>query len=466
MKYRRLSILQPIGILVDLVCLNLSFIVAYFIRFNQIEGCFSPPYLILFWVFNITWVLTLLVSRPFIEPRITFNFYKLTYNFTLLILLHACLIAMFWISIQAYYFSRGHLLITYAILFISGTMVRGLGVMFLKQIRIYGYNLKKYIIVGYGDLSSTIVEYYNTHPEMGYQFYGYFDERNDSKQEYLKGNFQILKQFIVENEIDYVYCCLPYIDNTHLHQVISFSEQHRSQVKLLIDFTGFLKKGVSIEYHDHLPVINLSTKPYNDLRTALTKRTFDIIFSSLALLLGLPLLLILGIITKFTSKGSAFYKSERIGLWGEKFYMYKFRSMYIDADAIADKLLNGDKHSIGENDPRTTKWGKFMRKTRLDELPQFLNVLLGDMSIVGPRPLPQYDVDMLMDNSPNDFQRILTIKPGITSIGQLKFGYASNVEENVERMSYDLTYIDNYSLRKDLWLILETAKVMVQGKGR
>ena len=88
------------------------------------------------------------------------------------------------------------------------------------------------------------------------------------------------------------------------------------------------------------------------------------------------------------------------------------------------------------------------------------------MSIVGPRPLPQYDVDMLMSSSPNNFQKILTIKPGITSIGQIKFGYASNVEENVERMNYDLDYIDNYSLRTDLWLIFQTAKIMVQGKGR
>jgi putative colanic acid biosynthesis UDP-glucose lipid carrier transferase len=196
------------------------------------------------------------------------------------------------------------------------------------------------------------------------------------------------------------------------------------------------------------------------------KRSFDITFSGIALIIGSPLLIILALITKLTSKGPIFYKSERIGLWGEKFHMFKFRSMHVNADEIADKLLNGDKHSIGEHDPRITNWGRFMRKTRLDELPQFFNVIKGDMSIVGPRPLPQYDVDMLMDNSPDNFQKILSIKPGITSMGQIKFGYASNTEENVERMNFDLLYLNKYSLRTDLWLIFQTAKIMIQGKGK
>jgi len=466
MQYRRLSILQPLGVLIDLLCLNLAFVGAYFLLYHQIEGCFSPPYLVLFWVFNITWVLTLLVTHPFIEPRVTFNFYKLTYNFLLLVALHACLIAIFWVSIQAYYFSRLHLLFTYIILFFCGVSVRALGVLLLKQLRASGYNLRKYIIVGYGELSPSIVKYYRTHPEMGYQFYGYFDEQYNSSENDIKGDFQVLRQFIVENEIDYVYCCLPYINNKKLQEIIHHSEQHRSQVKLLVDFTGFMKRGVSIEYHDHLPIINLSTKPFSDFRTAIVKRSFDIAFSGIALILGFPFLIIFALITKLTSKGPIFYKSERIGLWGEKFYMLKFRSMYIDADEIADRLLNGDKHSIGDKDPRITKWGKIMRKTRLDELPQFLNVFLGDMSIVGPRPLPQYDVDMLMDNNPENFQKILTLKPGITSMGQIKFGYASNKEENVQRMNFDLLYVDKYSLRTDIWLIFQTVKIMIQGKGR
>jgi FlaA1/EpsC-like NDP-sugar epimerase len=237
MQYGRLSILQPLGILIDLFCLNLAFVGAYFIIYHQIEGCFSPPYLVLFWVFNITWALTLLALRPSIEPRMTFNFYKLTYNFLILLILHACLIAIFWVSIQAYYFSRLHLLLTYIILLFCGISIRALGVLILKQLRTIGYNLRKYIIVGYGELSPSIVKFYHKHPEMGYQFFGYFDEKHNTEENEIKGDFQVLRKFIVENEIDYIYCCLPYIDNKKLQEIIDHSEKHRSQVKLLLDFT-------------------------------------------------------------------------------------------------------------------------------------------------------------------------------------------------------------------------------------
>jgi putative colanic acid biosynthesis UDP-glucose lipid carrier transferase len=460
MHYGRLSILQPLGVLIDLFCLNLAFVGAYFIIYHQIEGCFSPPYLVLFWVFNITWGLTLLVSRPFIEPRVTFNFYKLTYNFSLLLVLHACLIAIFWVSIQAYYFSRIHLLFTYIILLFCGISVRALGVLLLKQLRTIGYNLRKYIIVGYGELSPSIVKFYNKHPEMGYQFFGYFDEKYDSDENDIKGDFQVLRKFIVENEIDYIYCCLPYIDNKILQEIIQHSEQHRSQVKLLVDFTGFMKRGVSIEYHDHLPIINLSTKPFSDFRTTIVKRSFDIVFSLIALILGSPLLIILGLTTKLTSKGPIFYKSERIGLWGEKFQMIKFRSMYADASKLKHIIL-----STGDDDLRITPWGKFMRKTRLDELPQFLNVLIGDMSIVGPRPgIPRYNEEVI--KIAPEFERLFSVKPGVTSFGQISYGYAETPEEMVKRMKFDLIYLEKYSLRTDIWLIFQTAKVMLQGKGK
>ena len=332
--------------------------------------------------------------------------------------------------------------------------------MFLKRLRTLGYNLRKYIIVGYGDLSPSIVNYYNTHPEMGYEFYGYFDEKNYPNTKNVKGGFQVLRQFIIDNQIDYVYCCLPYIDNKQLQEIISHSEQHHSQVKLLVDFTGFMNKGISIEYHDHLPIINLSTKPFSDLRTAVVKRTFDIVFSIIVLLICFPFLILIALITILTSKGPIFYRSERIGLWGKPFYMFKFRSMSAEASKSKHIIL-----STGEDDPRINQWGRFMRKSRLDELPQFLNVLIGDMSIVGPRPgIPRYNKEVI--KIAPEFERLLTIKPGITSVGQVNYGYAETPEEMVKRMEFDLLYLNKYSLRMDIWLIFKTAKVMIQGKGK
>jgi putative colanic acid biosynthesis UDP-glucose lipid carrier transferase len=198
----------------------------------------------------------------------------------------------------------------------------------------------------------------------------------------------------------------------------------------------------------------------------LIKRIFDLTFSTTLMIIGSPVFLLTMLITKLSSSGPIFYKSERIGMWGEKFKMYKFRSMYTNADDIAMRLLGGDMHSIGNDDPRITTWGKIMRKTRLDELPQFINVLKGEMSVVGPRPLPQYDVDMLIDASPLNTKKLLSVKPGVTSLGQVQFGYASTQQENVQRMTYDLLYLKKYSLRTDVWLIYLTARVMLQGKGK
>ena len=132
-------------------------------------------------------------------------------------------------------------------------------------------------------------------------------------------------------------------------------------------------------------------------------------------------------------------------------------------------VVNADKmgqHSLGSSDKRITKIGHFLRKSRLDELPQFFNVLRGDMSIVGPRPLYKYDVDMLMEAEPHDFQRLLTVKPGITSIGQIKVGYADSVAKNVERLKYDLQYLKEYSIFADITLILKTMQLMVSGRGQ
>jgi lipopolysaccharide/colanic/teichoic acid biosynthesis glycosyltransferase len=192
---------------------------------------------------------------------------------------------------------------------------------------------------------------------------------------------------------------------------------------------------------------------------------FDLGFSFIVISFGFPLFFILGLITLISSKGSIIYKSERIGQYGRVFNIYKFRSMVVDADEIAMAILGGDFHSKGENDPRITKWGMFLRKTRLDELPQFWNVILGEMSIIGPRPLPYYDVQMLIDASEEKHQLILQIKPGLTSLGQIRVGYARNKQENVKRMYLDLLYHRNFNLLNDIWLIFKTVGLMIQAKG-
>jgi lipopolysaccharide/colanic/teichoic acid biosynthesis glycosyltransferase len=195
-----------------------------------------------------------------------------------------------------------------------------------------------------------------------------------------------------------------------------------------------------------------------NLSTRFVKRTFDIMFSSTVMLGGGPIFMVLMAITKLTSKGPVFYKQERLGRNGKPFNIYKFRSMIVDSEVNGPQLTTDD-------DPRITKWGSFMRKTHLDELPQFWNVFAGDMSVVGPRPEREYFIKQIVKKAPA-YKSLLSLKPGITSIGQVDYGYAENVEEMCERMTVDLDYLDEVNLAKDLSIIVKTVGSMIYGKGK
>lgn len=192
--------------------------------------------------------------------------------------------------------------------------------------------------------------------------------------------------------------------------------------------------------------------------TRVAKRSFDILFSSVAILAGLPVFIALMIITKLTSKGPVFYKQERIGRNGEPFYIYKYRSMIVDSEVNGPQLTS-------DNDPRITKWGMFMRKTHLDEIPQFFNVLVGDMSVVGPRPERAHYIKQIVARQPQ-YAQLLTIRPGITSIGQVDFGYAETVEEMCQRVLLDLKYLTQVNLLTDLKIIGGTVLAMIHKKGK
>ena len=250
---------------------------------------------------------------------------------------------------------------------------------------------------------------------------------------------------------------MPKINNDDLNKIIKFANKTGCEVKLLMDFSGFMSNKINIEYHDFIPVINVSSNLFEDFKTNFLKRSFDIVFSVLALIIGIPVYLIIAILTKTSSKGPIIYSQERIGLLGKPFKIYKFRSMYLDSEK------NGPALSNGKIDSRITPWGHIMRKTRFDELPQFWNVLIGDMSIVGPRPERQHFIEQIIQIAP-EYVSLLQTKPGITSIGQIKYGYASDINEMIERMKYDLSYYPSFYV--DISLIYQTIKVMIQGKGR
>ncbi|MCF2487399.1 exopolysaccharide biosynthesis polyprenyl glycosylphosphotransferase [Dyadobacter sp. CY347] len=321
----------------------------------------------------------------------------------------------------------------------------------LKRSRVM---VKRYIIVGDEDLNDLIRPFYENQYEFGYAYCGSF--QFDSKQIQLEK----LEDFIETHKPDFVYCALAEMNTDQVKGVIRLAERKNTHVRLVPDYPKFLSKKLNMRALEDFPIIDVRTKALTNSDEQFTKRAFDLAFSSIVMILGLPIFLLVMVTVKVSSKGSVFFLQERTGRWGKKFKIIKFRTMYSDAHKY------GLQHSLGALDPRITVVGRFLRRTRLDELPQFLNVLKGDMSVVGPRPLHKYDVDMLMGEASHSFQKVLTIRPGITSIGQIKVGYASNISENLLRLKYDMLYLNSYSITTDIYLIFLTIQVILLGKGR
>jgi len=454
MKNRYPGLLPKAHLWTDLVLLNLAFLFAYSVRFGDLSNLFKNQYINLLLVANLLWVFTIYLLKTYFFTRLSYNFNNQIVNLFKAALVHAASIMTFlYLTKEGDAYSRQQVMMTYGTFLIMAVGVRAATVISLKLYRQAGYNYSRYAIVGKGELASLIRGFYNDKKDLGYRFCGMFEFNNQSDE------LKSLESLMGDQKLDYVYCCLSEMTDEQVRGVIKLGERQKTQVRLVPDFRGFMTNMATIEYHDMYPIIQVNTKPFSSVNEQTLKRSFDLIFSSIVMILGSPVFLAVMLAVKITSPGPVFYRQRRCGQWGEMFEIYKFRSMCINADQMG-------QHSTGDSDPRITPIGRILRKTRLDELPQFFNVLKGDMSVVGPRPLYKYDVDMLMEAEPHDFQRLLTVKPGITSIGQINVGYADTVAKNVERLKYDLQYLKSYSVLEDINLIFKTMQVMVLGRGQ
>ncbi|MEQ9443846.1 MAG: sugar transferase [Cyclobacteriaceae bacterium] len=457
MQHRFSQNIKIIHLIVDFLLLNLSFIGSYYFKFEEVGSLFSVPYSGLLFFINMAWFLSILAIKPYTISRASSTIpHILSKHFTS-ILLHACLVAVFFIIFRVYYYSREQLLVSYLILFIGASFWKGAFTYFLQQYRLQGYNNRKVVVVGYGEISEELKGFFQRHKEYGYKFLGYFASESQNNPEVI-GTPDQIKNYAIRNEVDEIYCCLPYVEYDTIRDIIDFCERSGRKIKVVTDYRSFYSKGVSLERYDNIPVLNISSSPIEDSKAIAFKRAFDILFSLFVLVVGAPVFLITAAITKLSSKGPVFFIQERVGKGGKPFEMYKFRSMFTDSEQCGPQLACDD-------DPRVTPWGKFMRKSRLDEIPQFINVFQGDMSIVGPRPERQYYIDQIVEKAPQ-YRNLHYVKPGITSIGQIKFGYASNIDEMVKRLRYDLVYLRNVSLLVDLKIILLTIVVVFRAEGK
>ncbi len=287
------------------------------------------------------------------------------------------------------------------------------------------------------------------------------DKTNNGLAKHIKylGSYENIDHIITENKIEEIIIAVEKEDENNLHNIITRIEsQHNVLIKIPAETKDILLGRVKMSSIFQTPLVLVSNEILSNWQK-LIKRAMDIIFSVIAMLILIPFYIITALIVYFTSKGPIFYKQERIGYKGKPFYMHKFRSMYVNAESDGVPKLSSN------TDSRITPFGKFMRKVRLDEIPQFYNVLIGTMSLVGPRPERKYFIDQIVERAP-EYKLLLKVKPGITSWGQVKYGYAENVSQMIERLQYDLLYIENLSIATDIKILLYTFIIIFQGRGK
>jgi exopolysaccharide biosynthesis polyprenyl glycosylphosphotransferase len=340
----------------------------------------------------------------------------------------------------------------------------------LERLRLTGKNLRDVVIVGVNERALQLIKRIESMPELGYRIKGFIDNPSTQgagklvKSGYpLLANFGDFRSFLNQNPVDEIIICLPIKSRyEEAERIITLCEKQGVVVRLLSDLFSFNRGRTRVNSLEGLDTITITSVTLEN-GSIIAKRIFDLVGSCLLLVLLSPVLLATALLIKATSPGSVFFVQKRLGLNKRLFRIYKFRTMAQGADKMQKEFeslneVNGPAFKI-RNDPRITPVGKFLRKTSIDELPQLFNVLKGDMSLVGPRPLPVRDYE----NFREDWQRRrFSVKPGITCLWQV--GGRSDLDFN-QWMELDMLYIDSWSLWLDVKILLQTIPAVIQGRG-
>ncbi|MCS6989149.1 MAG: sugar transferase [Chloroherpetonaceae bacterium] len=348
----------------------------------------------------------------------------------------------------------------WAILFASASSARALNATLVRKRIMRGIGRQNALIVGTGKRAQELAQDIQEHPALGLNVVGFVKERcsSDAAQvQNVVGTVDDIPALIKQNRASTVIIAVEVNRHDELLRIIGLCEGKGVSLKMLPDMYEIVSGAAQTTQIYGMPLVSLDPKLLSPIEANL-KRIFDVVVSLVVLIGGLPLWLVIAFLVWLDTKAFPIYAQTRVGLHGKHFTLYKFRSMRADAESMGPKLTQ-------KEDDRVTPLGKILRKYRIDEFPQFFNVLIGDMSIVGPRPERPYFIEQIIKQAPH-YTRLHRVRPGITSWGQVKYGYAANVDEMVDRLKYDLFYIENMSFGMDMKIILATIYVVITGRGQ
>jgi putative colanic acid biosynthesis UDP-glucose lipid carrier transferase len=446
-KIKKYSFLiKPLLIIADLMII--FFTVYYFSSIDYLNIKFTS-YIICFW---------LLIS-------FYTKFYNV-YRYTHISRLLSLIFFQFFIFLLAFFsyftlFREGEYIREQYITVISFTLTivffKSLSFYLLKKYRLSGGNFRSVVVFGDSKSAQNVVSLFSEKQDLGYRFRGFFSDKSSKAKKYL-GSIKAGLKYVLDHEIDEIYCEVNSITSQQLKEIRDFSNKNNVDIRLIPENKAIYSKSFMLEYIGTIPILKPKELPFEKFETHIIKRIFDLIFSFLVITLILFWLMpILWIIVKLESKGPFFFKQIRDGADGKQFYCYKIRSMKV----------NGDAHRIHAtvNDTRITKVGVFLRKSSLDELPQFFNVLLGDMSVVGPRPHMNIHTEKYLKEIENYIIRN-SVKPGITGLAQVS-GYRGEIKKKSDienRVRLDIFYIENWSFILDLKIVFQTVFNLFKGQ--
>lgn len=458
-----------ITLLSDIIAIEVSFLFSYWLRFNtplaklipfELPGPTLTGYIVLSLMVIPIWLFIFQSRKMYRARRVVFildEFFLITRLVTFGIIFSFGLIFFY----RVFPYSRLVFVIIWAVSIILITVGRYFVVKIEKSLYNKGKAVKNTIIAGNNKMACDIYENFTKHKYAGYNIIGYLGkEDQDEKDDCLKskkrlGSYSDILDVVKQNNVEIVMLSVPSTENNITYELMKKCEGENIEFLLAPDFLEMITSSVRVQEIDSIPFLKLKTIPLGFYSRGI-KRIFDLTFALVVFLFTSPIFIILAALVKFSSRGPVFYKQERLSMTGKKFYMIKFRSMVQDAEKHTGAVF------VSKNDSRYTPVGKFLRKFSLDELPQLINVLRGEMSIVGPRPEREHFIELMKDRIPKYMERHL-VKCGITGWAQVN-GLRGSDTSLEERIQYDIYYIENWSVVFDLKIILKTIKEMFFSK--